>query len=162
MRTLPFLIAMTLFAAVPLWAQRVSGEGTCGKPEVDQEVPIGDRPDHSFSVSKNNCTWTKPFEIAGEKAQGGTAVQMDERSGNTSRFRGHYLDTMAGGDTVHYRYEGTTTFKDRTTPESVAWTWTIANGSGKLKGLTGKGTCKGSWATGTYRWSCTGAYRLRR
>ena len=160
MRTHSFLLGFIFLAAPPLWAQRLSGEGTCGKPEVNQEVPIGDRPDHSFAVSKNTCTWTKPFEIAGERAEGGTAVQVDERNGSTSRFRGHFLDRMASGDTVHYRYEGVTTFKEKT-PQSAAWSWTIANGTGKFSGLTGRGTCKGSWPGGAYRWSCTGAYRSK-
>ena len=68
---------------------------------------------------------------------------------------------MAGGDTVHYSYEGVTIFKDKTTPESAAWNWTIAGGTGKFTGLKGTGTCEGSWATGAYKWSCTGAYELK-
>jgi hypothetical protein len=160
MRTPGLVLSLGWLAVSALSAQQLTGEGTCGTPEVSQEVPIGDRPEHSYSVSKNTCSWTKPFEIAGQRAEPGTAVQTDERTGNTARFRGHYLDPMSGGDTVHYAYEGTTKFKDTMTPESVAWTWTIANGTGKLAGLTGKGTCKGSWATGKYLWSCAGSYQL--
>jgi hypothetical protein len=162
MRTLGLLLSSAALAATPLWAQQLSGEGTCGTPEISQEVPIGDRPDHSYSVSKNSCSWTKPFEIAGQRAMPGTAVQTDERTGNMARFRGYYLDPMSGGDTVHYSYEGTTKFKDRATPESAEWNWTIANGTGKLTGLKGTGTCKGSWATGKYQWKCTGSYQLSR
>jgi hypothetical protein len=68
---------------------------------------------------------------------------------------------MTNGDTVHYRYEGATTFKGET-PQSVAWNWTIAGGTGKFRGLTGQGTCKGSWPGGTYRWLCNGGYQLSR
>jgi hypothetical protein len=85
-------------------------------------------------------------------------VQVDERSGSTSRFRGHFLDRMASGDTVHYRYEGVTTFKGET-PQTAAWSWTIAGGSGKFSGLKGQGTCRGSWPDGPYHWSCTAAYQ---
>lgn len=161
MRTYSLIIGLSLFAVPPLPAQDLSGEGTCDQPEVNQVVPIGDAPDHSFALSKNRCRWTKPFEIAGERAEGGTAVQLAERSGNTSKFRGHYLDRMAGGDTVHYSYQGTTTFQDEK-PQSVAWTWNIVEGTGKLRGLIGQGSCKGSWPGGTYRWSCIGAYQLNR
>ena len=125
---------------------------------MTQEIPIGDRPNHSYTVSKTPCTWTKPFEIAGQKAEGGNGVQVDERDGNTSRYRGHYLDRMSGGDTVNYSYEGVATFKGQV-PEGATWRWTVAHATGKLRGLTGRGTCKGSWPEGTYRWSCSGRFR---
>jgi hypothetical protein len=137
MRTHSFLLGFAFPVAPPLWAQHLSGEDTCGNPEVNQQIPVGDRPDHSFSVSKNSCSWTKPFEMAGEQ--------------------GHYLDRMSNGDTVHYRYEGVTKLKGET-PQSVAWSWTFAGGSGKFSGLKGRGSCKGSWPGGVNRWSCTGTY----
>jgi hypothetical protein len=30
------------------------------------------------------------------------------------RFQGHFLDQMSSGDTVHYRYEGSASFKGET------------------------------------------------
>ena len=156
MRTLSFLLGFTLFLAPALAAQRLSGEGTCAKPEVSQ-VPVGDRPDHTFSISKNSCSWTKPFEIAGARGQGGPAVQFDERDGSTSRFHGYFLDRMSTGDTVHYRYKGTAVYSGEA-PRDIAWNWAIAGGTGRFRGLTGKGTCKGSPGG---RWACSGTYRLK-
>lgn len=153
------ILGLTLLSAPPLWAQQLTGEGTCGNPELAHQIPIGDRPNHSISISQTKCTWTKPFEIAGERAEGGTGVQFDERSGNTSRFQGHYLDRMSSGDTVHYRYQGVTSWKDER-PDNVAWSWTVVSATGKFSTLRGRGTCKGSWPDGTYRWRCTGAYRM--
>lgn len=161
MGTARVLLGLIVVGAPPLWGQQLSGEGTCGKPEVAHLIPVGDRPNHSFSIARNRCTWTRPFEIAGERAEGGTGVQFDERDGNTSRFHGHYFDRMSSGDTVHYRYQGVTNWKGDT-PENVNWKWTFTGNTGKLTGLRGQGTCKGSMVEGTYRWRCSGAYRIRR
>lgn len=155
-----YLLGLMLLLAPPAWSQRLSGQGTCGEPEDQKEIAVGDRPDHSFSISKGKCTWSKPFEIAGQRAEGGTAVQMNERTGSTSKFRGHYLDPMSGGDTVHYSYEGTTTFAGEK-PQKQTWSWTIVGGTGKLKAVSGKGTCDGAWPEGKFSFSCTGAYRLK-
>ena len=157
----PALLLCGFLAAPQVWAQRLSGQGTCGPPAAHNEIPVGDRPDHTFSITKTPCSWTRPFEIAGQRAAGGMAVQSSERTGSRERFRGHYLDAMSGGDTVHYEFQGTATLKDQQ-PESVAWSWTIVNGTGKLKGVSGQGTCKGSWPGGSYKWTCTGGYKMGR
>jgi hypothetical protein len=159
MRICSFLIGLCLLVAPTVSAQRLSGQGTCGEPEDQKEIPVGDRPNHSFAVSKSKCSWIRPFEIGGQRAEGGTAVQINERSRSTSKFRGDYLDPMSGGDTVHYSYEGTTTFAGEK-PQKQTWSWTIVAGTGKLKGVSGKGTCNGAWPEDKFRWSCTGAYRL--
>jgi hypothetical protein len=153
------LLVTALFVAPELHAQRLSGEGSCSRPDTTHTLPVGDRPDHFFAISRVRCTWTKPFEIAGTQAQGGTAVQFDELSGNTARFHGIYLDVMSSGDTVRYQYQGTATFKDDQ-PQSAEWNWRYAGGTGKLTKLAGKGNCKGRWIEGINQWRCTGEYRL--
>jgi hypothetical protein len=155
------VLGLTCLSAQALEAQmKLSGEGTCAKPEVAHSIPVGDRPDHTFSITQTKCTWTKPFEIARTQAQGGTAIQFNELSGNTSRFHGHYLDLMSNGDTVHYGYQGTTTLKDGV-PQSAAWSWTLTGRTGKLKDLKGRGTCQGTWnPEGLNTWRCAGQYRL--
>lgn len=155
------VLGLTCLGTQVLVAQvKLSGEGTCAKPDIAHPIPVGDHPNHTFMVSRANCTWTKPFEIAGSQAQGGAAVQFDETSGNTSRFHGHYLDVMSTGDTARYRYQGTTTLKDGK-PQSAEWSWTYAGGTGKLRNLKGNGTCKGIWdREGINTWRCSGEYRL--
>lgn len=159
MRALFFLLGFTGLIATSLQAQQFSGEGTCGPPEDPKIVPVGDHPGHFYSLTTNNCTWTKPAVIAGVRTQGGTTAQIDERDGNTSRFRGHYVERMESGDTVHFRYQGAAMFQGET-PQRVSWNWNIVGGSGKFKNLTGRGSCKGSWPGGKNRWSCSGTYRL--
>lgn len=163
MRQCCFVLGLTCSGVPVLGAQvKLSGEGSCAKPAVLHSIPVPDRPDHVFSISQTTCTWTKPFEIAGTQAQGGTAVQFDELSANTSRFHGHYLDTMSSGDTVHYGYQGTTTLKNGV-PQSAEWRWALTGRSGQLKNLKGMGTCQGTWSReGVNAWHCTGQYRLRK
>ena len=49
---------------------------------------------------------------------------------------------MANGDKYSVRYQGTSTAKDGG-PPTISGTWNFTGGTGKLKGLTGKGTYKG-------------------
>jgi hypothetical protein len=154
------LLLLVLVPAGSVSAQRMSGVGTCDSSAMRREIPVGDRPDHSFAVEKNDCSYVKPFEIAGQHSEGGTAVQTTEQNGNTARFRGYYLDRMSGGDTVYYRYEGVATLRTGA-PPSAGWRWTILRASGKLQGLTGSGTCKDPYPEGKSRWTCTGVYRRK-
>jgi hypothetical protein len=153
------LFGVTLIAAAELSAQRLTGEGSCTRPDTAHAMSLGDRPDHLFALARVRCTWTKPFEIAGSQSTGGTAVQFDELTGNASRFHGVFSDVMSSGDTVHYRYQGTASFRNGQ-PQGADWSWTYAGGTGKLTKLQGKGSCKGRWNRGINQWRCTGEYRL--
>ena len=159
-RVWPTLGLLCLVAPVAAPQTKLSGAGQCSKPDPAHQLDVGDRPQHAFSISKVNCTWSKPFEIAGIQSKGGTAVQFDEVSDKGSRFRGYYLDTMANGDTARYRYEGKATLKPGM-PASTEWEWKLVGGTGKLQGLKGKGTCKGTGnPDGSGAWECVGDYRL--
>ena len=153
-------LALVLLAAPSLRAQQLSGEGSCSMPDTAHALTVSDRPDHLFVISRSRCTWTKPFEIAGAQATGGTVVQFDELRGNTARFQGVFLDGMSSGDTVRYRYEGTSRFKDGK-PQNAEWNWIYTGGTGKMTNLKGKGSCKGGWnSQGKNSWRCTGRYSL--
>ena len=160
MRTHWILFGLTLAGAHMLAAQtKLSGEGTCdAKPEVANAIPVGDRPNHTFAISRVKCTWTKPIEIEGIQAKGGTAVQFDEMTGDASRFHGYYLDTMANGDSATYTYQGISRSRDGK-PQGAEWTWALTGSRGKLKGIKGQGSCKGVWSKeGVYSFKCSGDY----
>jgi len=109
MRSRFLALGLTLLGAQVLGAQtKLSGAGTCAKPDVTHTIAIGDRPNHSFTISQYKCRWTKPFAIAGLRSKGGAGVQSDELSDSTSQFHGYFLDTMSDGNQAHYRYVGTT------------------------------------------------------
>ena len=79
MRTRFLALGLTLLSAQVLGAQtKLSGAGTCGKPDVTHTIAIGDRPNHAFTISQTKCRWTKPFAIGGLRSKGGTGVQSDE------------------------------------------------------------------------------------
>jgi hypothetical protein len=137
-----FLIAAVLvcFAAVAASGQtKISGTAQCGKPDPQHMVPVGDRPDHSLGVEQAKCTWTKPMEIEGAKSKDGVSTATDDVSGNTVRARGVHVSTMDSGDKFFVSYQGTATTKDGALVSSKG-TWSFNGGTGKLKGIKGKGT----------------------
>src|SRR6266700_3515236 len=146
MRTRFLALGLTFLGAQVLGAQtKLSGAGTCGKPDVTHTIAIGDRPNHSFTISQ---------------IKGGAGVQSDEVSDSTSQFHGYFLDTMSDGNQAHYRYVGTTTLKDGAL-QSAIWNWLFVGGTGTLRGLRGSGSCRAkSIGNGVSAWECTGSYQL--
>jgi hypothetical protein len=139
----------------------MSGTEQCGKPAREHTLQIGDRPNHSFTIDQGKCTWVKPVRIAGIESKEGDYWELAETIGDHTRYRFYYVDTMANGDKAWYRGEGTMTVKNGVL-QSSAETWNLVGGTGKLKGLKGKGTntFKSAAADGTTTWDTVGEYRL--
>ncbi len=158
-----FLLSVVVFALAAGASEqsKMSANAQCGKPDQEHSIQIGDRPNHSFVISQGKCTYTKPFEIAGIQSKEGLSTGFAEISGNTSRVRFFYVDTMVNGDKGYYREEGTMTLKDGI-PQSGEAKWTAVGGTGKLKGIKAKGACKLASAApdGSSNWDCEGAYEL--
>ena len=113
MRRLWLTLALICLAAPLALAQtKITGTSQCSKPDPQHVIDVGDRPNHSFSIAQAKCRWTKPFEIEGIQAKDGVSTFFDEVSGDRSRTRGFYSDTMANGDKAQYRYEGSATLKE--------------------------------------------------
>ncbi len=155
------LLIVFALAAVASAQTKISGTEQCAKPDQEHSIQVGDRPNHSFAISQGKCTWAKPYEIAGIQSKEGVYTDFAEVSGDTSRYRGYYMDTMANGDKAYYRYEGTATLRDGV-PQSVEQKWTLVRGTGKLKGIKGKGTdkLKAAAADGSSTWDVEGEYEL--
>lgn len=155
-----FLIVFAL-AAVAIAQTKISLTGQCAKPDEQHSIQVGDRPNHSFAISQGKCTYTKSYELAGIEGRGGVITTFSETSGNTSRLRIFYVDTMANGDKVNVREEGTLTLKDGV-PQSGETRWRCVGATGKLKSVKEKGTCKltSAVADGSATWECEGEYEL--
>ena len=126
---------------------KISGTNHCAKPDPQNMVQVGDRPNHAFSVGQIKCTWTKPWKLAGIAGKEGIGTFSGEVEGTKSR------------DKAYYRYQGTSTLKDGT-PQTEEGTWSLVRGTGKLQGLTGKGTYKGTaGADGTMTYEVQGEYQ---
>ncbi|HKW31998.1 MAG TPA: hypothetical protein VJN92_03260 [Candidatus Acidoferrum sp.] len=140
MRRLFMVCAALLFYAASASAQtKVSGTAQCGKPDPQQAIPVGDRPGHMLGIAQIKCTYTKPMEIGGDKSKDGVSTETSDISGNTSRPRGFHVVTMESGDKVFFTYQGTATTKDNALVD-LKGNWGINGGSGKMKGIKGKGT----------------------
>jgi len=140
MRRFFTIAAAVLFCAATASAQtKVSGTAQCGKPDPMHVVPVGDRPDHNLAVAQFKCTYTKPMEIGGDKSKEGVSTETSDISGNTGRAHGFHVATMESGDKFFVWYLGTSTSKDNAVVE-VKGNWGFNGGSGKLKGIKGKGT----------------------
>ena len=127
------------FSSGALAQTKTAGSNVCSKPDPVHLLPAGDRPDHSLGVQQTKCTWPKPFEVGGDKAKESQATESVEISGNKSRMHGVHVVTMESGDKAYLTYQGSGTSKDGK-PVEAKGTWSFVGGTGKLKGLKGKGT----------------------
>jgi hypothetical protein len=154
------LSLLGVLLAVCLSAQtKTSGTCTC-KGDPGAPVALTDKPNHAFAVSKAQCTWAK-MEIAGLQAKDGTSTDLDEITGDTTSVRGYHVATMTNGDTWVAKYQGSGKSKDGK-PASGSGTWTFSGGTGKLKGIKGKGTYKAPApnADGSFTYQVDGEYTL--
>jgi len=155
-----FLAAATL-ATVATAQTKVSGTASC-KQQADgtHSIDLDDAKGHSMVLSKSMCTWSKGIEMGGSTAKDGYSVAAIEVNGNKSTTRGVHITTMASGDKAHVRFQGTSTSKDGK-PETDKGTWSFTGGTGKLKGLKGKGTYDGKpEADGSMTYQIEGEYSL--
>jgi len=153
-------VAVLALATTASAQTKISGTIHCNKPDPQYGIDIGDRPGHGFGIDKIACTWTKPLEIAGIQTKDGYSVGFGESSGNKANGRGYHVSTMANGDKFYVRFQGTDTLKEGA-PQSGQGTWSFTGGTGKLKGIRGKGTYKGTFGRdGGATYEVEGEYEL--
>ncbi len=158
-RTVLLLFAAAALAASASAATKVTGTAHC-TPDTPSPVEVGDVPGHAVAIGKAQCTWTG-FEIGGVAYKDGVSVSMDEIMGDKSTANGYHTATLANGDKTTAHFHGTATLKDGK-PQSVSGTWMFSNGTGKCKGIKGKGTYKGAPnPDGTMTFNVEGEYSIR-
>ena len=162
MRTTAIPATLMLFALATLApaATKISGTVQCGKSDEQHAFEVGDQPGHSLMLSKGKCTWSKPMEIAGTQTKEDVGTGFDELHGNKSQGHSYVVGTMANGDKMYVRTQGSATLKDGAI-ETAEGTWSFAGGTGKLTGIKGKGTYKGKGAAdGSATYEVEGEYQL--
>lgn len=148
------------FAATVTAQTKISGIQQCSKSDPSSAIEVGDRPDHLMSLARTACTWTRPFEIAGVKAKDGASVASNEINGDQSVGAGYHVGLMANGDQYFVRFHGKSSLKGGAM-QSTEGAWSFTGGTGKLKGLKGKGKYKGKGAAdGTSTVEIEGEYQL--
>lgn len=114
----------------------------CPKVEPAQPVDVGDHPGHFMLLNKlSSCTFTKPFELNGLKSTSMTSIVAVDGTGPKFRDQGYVTTTMDNGDKAYARIQGAGTITDGGVPNEEG-TWSFTGGTGKLKGIKGKGTYK--------------------
>ncbi len=122
---------------------KISGTGKCEKPDAQHALEVGDKPGHMMVLVKQTCTWTTPIEMEGVKGKSYTGVMAIDASGPKSQDRGYVVVTMENGDKAFVRIVSGASMLDKDgNPVSGEGTWTYTGGTGKFKGLKGKGTYK--------------------
>jgi hypothetical protein len=138
-------IVVVLSGTTAVLAQtKISGTLQCGKPDEQHVLEVGDRPNHSLMIIKGKCTWAKPIEIAGTQTKESTGASFVETSGAKFRGHGYGVLTWANGDKSYDYTQASGILKDGVPEEEGTWNFT--GGTGKLKGIKGKGTYKGKGA----------------
>ena len=140
-RALLAFTLLTLTVTTVTAQDKITGDGKCGKPDKQESVDVGDRSGHMLVLVKFSCTWTNPYEMAGLKAKDYIGTVTGDVSGGKEQDRGYVVVTMDNGDKAFIRFTGNgTTAKDGATAGEGTWSYT--GGTGKLRGLTGKGIYK--------------------
>ena len=144
MRSKIFLVlglALTLGPAASSQT-KTSGTLSCGKPDPAYSIDVGDRPGHSVAISKFVCTWTKPMEYGEVQTKEGYDVAYSDASGAKVRGSGYHVSNLSNGDKIYVHFQGNDTMMDGK-PSTTEGTWSYTGGTGKFKGIKGKGTSKG-------------------
>lgn len=133
------VVSVFFFASALAGQVKVSGKQHCPKPRALATAEAGDEAGHTMTLEKSTCMWLAPLEIAGEKSKEGTFVAFSEASLHRAATNGTYVGSMDNGDKFYLEFHWST-LKDGTPPETVRGHWEFTGGTGKLKGISGKGT----------------------
>ena len=101
------------------------------------------------------------MEIAGVKAKDGFDLTYGEVTGTKVQGSGYHVGTMANGDKFYVKFQGNDTTTKDGKAATTEGTWSYTGGTGKLKGIKGKGTYKGKAdAAGNMIVEVNGDYQL--
>ena len=122
---------------------KTSGTLSCTKPDPAYMLEVGDRAGHTLGLLKAACTWTTPMQIEGVATKDGADLISTDGTGTRAHTTGYFVGTMANGDKIFVRFSGSDTMTKDGKPDTSVGTWSYKGGTGKLKGIAGKGTYKG-------------------
>jgi hypothetical protein len=128
-----------LLASTAAAQTKVSGQQQCGKGETVGTSELGDKPGHTMSLVKGSCTWGTPMEMEGGKSKDGSSVAFVDANPARATTNGTYVGTMDNGDKFSVNFHDSAPVKDGK-PQGAKGTWMYTGGTGKLKGIKGKGT----------------------
>jgi hypothetical protein len=137
---------IALLVTVGINAQtKHSGTLKCGKEDVEHELEVGDQPGHVMWLEKGGCTLTEmqpAMLVEGAKNKNYSYVDSGEATSTRATSHGYGVHTTDTGDKYFLTFDGETPLKDGKAAGDGHGTWSYAGGTGKFKGLKGKGTYK--------------------
>jgi hypothetical protein len=138
-RVLGVALLAFAFAGAAGAQTKISGTLHCAKADPSYSVEVPDHAGHTAMLSKLACTWTKQLEIEGLKSATAVNVESDDVTATKMTASGFHTTTEDNGDKYFVTFHGTGPVKDGR-PGDGAGTWMFTGGTGKLKGIKGKGT----------------------
>jgi hypothetical protein len=154
------LVVLVSAAASASAQTKFTMSGKCGKPDVQQSVPAADAPDHVMTLAQGKCVPVKAAEFGGSPSKEAAFAEHGEIRGTSSKVTGNYVETLANGEKVYYRYQATSVLENGAV-QSMQNTWEIVGGTPRLKGIKGRGTCSGQGTSdGGLSFDCTGEFTL--
>jgi hypothetical protein len=157
-KSVQLILLLCLAAGLAAAQGKVSSAWDCSKPSDTHSINVGDKANHAYAISQFKCTASKG-ELAGVKDKEGTGTEFDDVSGMGSKGHGIFVETMANGDQIHYTFTNTASMAKDGSMQSGSNKWQMTGGTGKFKGISGNGSCKGKGsADGSSHWDCSGTY----
>jgi len=140
LRIVGILGAALLLGSAASAQTKVTGKQQCPKSGVVGTADAGDKAGHTMQLVKSGtCTWATPMEMAGGKSKDGSSVAFAETTSTRATSEGTYVGNMDNGDKFFVSFHDSAAVKDGK-PQAIKGTWAYTGGTGKLKGITGKGT----------------------
>jgi hypothetical protein len=113
------------------------------------------------NVAQEKCIWSLPLQIGSEVAAGAQNSITSNRTGTVSKDTGTQTNRMTNSDEFVLNLTGTSVLDGGGQPRSRTGSWTVASGTGLLKGMTGSGTYTGNArAAGGMSYDLEGTYQL--
>ena len=148
-------VCLAMFASAAMAQSKLETKWHCDKPAAMQKMDVGDVPDHSYAIAQGACHATPGDGMASKT---GAYTEFQELWKAKFTNHGRFNVTTDNGDMAYYTYEGSGP-TDIKTPATNKWQ--IHNGTGKVKGVKGSGSCSGDrHDDGTSDWTCTGTYAM--
>ncbi|MGA8473914.1 MAG: hypothetical protein WB681_02500 [Candidatus Cybelea sp.] len=150
------LVALAVTGASAQTSYTLSG--TC-KPDILRSIPAGDQPGHAFGISHGTCSDKET--VGGATSTSAQYSEKDDVTPTRTKGSGIFTVTYNTGDKIFYKYKLSLNTKGGVV-QSGKGEFKANGGTGKLKGITAKGTCTFSAGAtaGTNNYSCSGQYTL--
>jgi hypothetical protein len=136
MRSKLFVILglLLILAAAASGQTKITGTLSCGKPRrgVSHSVPSASSP----------APGLRRWSTAKCKAKTATTSPYGDGNGAKVRSSGYHVSNLSNGERIYVRFQGNDTTMDGK-PGTTEGTWSYTGGTGKFKGIKGKGTYKG-------------------